>query len=78
VFHFGFYHRPHGWYYRQWGYGEYLPPLFWVHDYWLDNYAQFGLDVPPDGYEWVRYGSDALLIDTTTGQVVNAQYGVFD
>ena len=78
MFHWGFYHRPHGWYYRQWGYGEYLPPIFWVQDYWIPNYVDFGLEPPAYGYTWVRYGDDALLINTANGQVVEAEYGIFD
>ena len=41
-------------------------------DYWL-----FGLDVPPYGYEWVRYGPDALLIDLRSGEVIQVVYGRF-
>jgi Ni/Co efflux regulator RcnB len=33
--------------------------------------------VPPAGYEWVRVGDDALLIDVNTGEVLQAEYGVF-
>jgi Ni/Co efflux regulator RcnB len=37
----------------------------------------FALEVPPAGYEWVRVGSDALLIDTNTGEILQTEYGVF-
>jgi hypothetical protein len=68
---------PHGWYYRRWVYGEVLPPIFWSRDYWLDSYWQFGLIDPPYGYVWVRYGSDALLVDVAVGQILSVMYGVF-
>ena len=32
---------------------------------------------PPWGYEWVRYGPDAVLIDVRTGQILQVRYGVF-
>lgn len=78
AFHWGIYRRPDGWYYRRWTYGDYLPPIFWARDYWIDSWWMFDLPVPPYGYEWVRYGDDALLIDTDTGQVLEVEYGVFD
>src|ERR1043166_4366357 len=68
---------PRGWYYQRWGYGQTLPPAFWVRDYWLDSYWQFGLMDPPYGFVWVRYGPDALLLDVVTGQILSAVYGVF-
>ena len=68
---------PHGWYYRRWVYGETLPPAFWVRDYWIDSYWQFGLVNPPYGYVWVRNGPDALLLDVVAGGILSAIYGVF-
>ena len=77
-FHWRPYVRPHGWYYRRWVYGEFLPVFFWTQDYWLDNYWQFGLGDPPyDSAVWVRYGDDAILVDTDTGEIIQVVYGVF-
>lgn len=76
-YHIGPYHPPRGYEYRRYGYGDILPRLFWGSDYILSDYWLFGLDLPPFGYEWVRFGPDALLIDTTTGEVVQAVYGLF-
>jgi Ni/Co efflux regulator RcnB len=76
-YHIGPYHAPRGFAYQRWGYGDRLPRSFWAQQYWLTDYWLFGLDVPPVGYEWVRYGPDALLIDTTTGEVVQTVYGRF-
>jgi Ni/Co efflux regulator RcnB len=68
---------PSGWAYRQWAVGAILPPLFLVHDYWYADWAALGLPPPQPGYEWVRYGPDLLLVDISTGQVVDVAYGVF-
>lgn len=76
-FHYGSYHRPAGWYYRRWAYGEYLPRMFWVEPYWIDDWWLFDLPIPPYGYEWVRYGDDALLINIYTGEILEVEYDVF-
>ena len=76
-FHFGAYHRPHGWYAHRWTIGEFLPSLFFARSYWLDDYNDFGLPYPPPGTVWVRYGDDALLIDRYTGEVIQVAYDVF-
>jgi len=73
----GAYHPPRGYEYRRYHYGEILPPLFWGSDYILSDYWLFGLDLPPLGYEWVRFGPDALLIDDATGEVVQSVYSLF-
>lgn len=76
-FHFGIYARPPGWYAHRWVYGERLPPAFFARDYWIADFLTFGLIAPPDGYVWVRYGDDALLIDEDTGEVIRVEYDVF-
>lgn len=73
-----YYHRPHGWYYRRWSYGQVLPHFFWVRDYWITDWWMFDLQRPPYGYEWVRYGDDALLVNIYTGEVLEAIYDLFD
>jgi Ni/Co efflux regulator RcnB len=37
----------------------------------------FDLPMPPRGYEWVRYGDDALLVNIRTGEIVDVVYDVF-
>jgi Ni/Co efflux regulator RcnB len=76
-YHYGDYHGPSGYSYHRWGYGDNLPREYWAQNYWLNNYLNFGLIAPPDGYVWVRYGPDAVLIDEDTGEVVQVEYGVF-
>ncbi|MDB5483399.1 MAG: hypothetical protein JWO83_4452 [Caulobacteraceae bacterium] len=77
AYHVGPYHPPQGWSDRRWRYGEILPRAFWAPEYYLSDYWLFGLEVPPVGYEWVRNGPDALLIDTNTGEILQVAYGVF-
>jgi Ni/Co efflux regulator RcnB len=76
-FKIGPYHRPAGWVARRWAYGEILPRGFWVSQYILADYWLFALEVPPAGFEWVRYGNDALLVNTDTGEILQVEYGVF-
>lgn len=73
----GYYHRPPGWYYRRWTYGQILPFAFFARDYWLNDWYDYDLPVPPYGYEWVRYGDDAILVDVRTGMILQVIYGVF-
>jgi Ni/Co efflux regulator RcnB len=76
-FHIGPYHRPAGWIDHRWGYGEVLPRAYWSSEYLIGDYWLFALEVPPAGYEWVRDGSDALLISTNDGTILQVEYGVF-
>ena len=68
---------PAGWAYRRWAVGAVLPPLFLVRDYWHADWATLGLAPPEPGFQWVRYGPDLLLINVTTGLVVDVAYDVF-
>jgi len=76
-YHHGRYNRPYGWYMRNWVFGDILPSLFWNRNYWILDYWNYGLPVPPPGYVWVRYGEDALLIDRRSGQVLEVVYDIF-
>jgi Ni/Co efflux regulator RcnB len=76
-FRIGPYHRPPGWTARRWAFGEVLPRPFWAAQYLLADYWLFALEVPPVGFEWVRYGSDALLINVGSGEILQVEYGVF-
>ncbi len=71
------YVRPAGWYPHRWVYGERLPRAFFAPDYFIVDFSAFGLLAPWAGYEWVRYGDDALLIDVETGEVIRVEYDVF-
>ena len=66
-----------GYYYRQWGYGDRLPYGWFSSRWYITDYYDYDLPAPPYDYMWVRVGPDALLVDIYTGQVVEAEYGVF-
>jgi Ni/Co efflux regulator RcnB len=68
---------PRGWAYRRWVIGAVLPPVFLASAYYYYDWADLGLPPPQPGFQWVRYGPDLLLVDITTGQVVDAVYGAF-
>jgi Ni/Co efflux regulator RcnB len=71
------YRRPPGWVYRHWVYGEFLPSLFFAQTYWITNWWVYGLDRPPQGCEWIRYGNDALLVDVLTGEILQVVYDLY-
>jgi len=73
----GVYRAPPGYYYRRWHHGDRLPRAYFARNYWLTNFVIYGLFAPPPGLMWVRYGPDALLIDTYTGEIVQVRYNVF-
>jgi Ni/Co efflux regulator RcnB len=78
-FHFrgGVYHRPPGFRYRRWSFGDFLPSLYWGSSYWINDFYYYDLMPPPAGTVWVRYGDDAVLIDRITGEVIQVEYGIF-
>jgi len=76
-YHFGNYNAPQGYEYHRYGYGDRLQQEYFVQNFWIANYLNFGLIAPPDGYVWVRYGPDAILIDEDTGEIVQVVYGQF-
>jgi Ni/Co efflux regulator RcnB len=68
---------PRGWAYQRWAIGAVLPPLFLAPAYYYSGWAALGLPPPQPGFQWVRYGPDLLLVNVTTGQVVDTIYGAF-
>lgn len=68
---------PHGWGYRRWAVGAVLPPIFLAPTYYYANWQTLGLDPPPPGAQWVRYGPDLLLVDIATGNVIEVVPDVF-
>lgn len=69
-FRIGSYRPPSGFYVRQWGFGDFLPRAWYGSQYYLSDFDYYGLPYPPPGFEWVRVGEDALLIDRFTGRIV--------
>ena len=68
---------PPGWGYRRWAVGAFLPPIFLAPAYYYTDWAALGLDPPPPGTQWVRYGPDLLLVDVSTGNVIEVVPDVF-
>jgi Ni/Co efflux regulator RcnB len=76
-FRIGPYHPPAGWSEQRWAYGQILPRAYWAGEYIIADYWLFGLEVPPAGYEWVRDSADAILVNVTTGEILQVEYSVF-
>lgn len=76
-FHAGYYRQPYGFYARAWGFGDFLPRGWYTQSYWIDDFLDYGLPYPPPGFEWVRVGDDAILVDQYTGRVVQVVRGIF-
>ncbi|HEY1709022.1 MAG TPA: RcnB family protein [Rhizomicrobium sp.] len=68
---------PHGYAYRRWYAGQSLPLLFLATPYFFNDYMALGIEAPPPGYVWVRYGPDLLLVDRDTGEIDQVLYGVY-
>ena len=70
------YSYPRGFGYRSWSVGLFLPSVFYSPTYYVD-YAPYGLQPPPYGYEWVRVDADVLLVEIRTGLIVDVLHGFF-
>ena len=68
--------RPAGWYPHRWVYGERLPraSLRPITGSWTSRFRPASA---MGGYEWVRYGDDALLIDESHRRSHPVEYGIF-
>ena len=77
IFRIGFYFDPFGYSYRQFGIGSFLYPNYYQSNYWINDPWQYRLPPAYGPYRWVRYHSDALLIDTYSGEVVDVIHGFF-
>jgi Ni/Co efflux regulator RcnB len=71
------YRWPHGYGYRRWEVGYRLPPVFLLPEYYVD-YGPYGLEAPPPGFQWVRYGPDLLLVSLATGEVLQTVYDAYE
>jgi len=75
-FHVGVYRRPHGWYRHHWAIGNRLPRGWFARDYWITDWAIYGLWAPIDGLVWVRVGPDAMLVDSGSGVILRVVYNL--
>ena len=57
--------------------GMLLPSLFLGSAYVIHNYWDLGVEAPPPGYYWVRYGPDLLLVQRGTRRIADVIYGAF-
>ncbi len=73
----GEWRQPRGYYYRPWFYGQVLPFGWFSAQYYINDYYDYDLPVPPYGYEWIRNGPDALLVDIGNGEVVSSVPNAF-
>lgn len=75
-YHVGSYRYPRGWHYQRWTFGDFLPFGWFTSNYYIDAW-DYGLPQPPIGCEWVRQGSDAVLVDVWTGEILSVYYDLF-
>jgi Ni/Co efflux regulator RcnB len=68
---------PQGYAYRPWFYGQILPFGWFSAQWYISDYYDYDLPVPPYGYEWIRNGPDALLVNIGSGEVVESVPGIF-
>uniref|UniRef100_UPI0037C825BC RcnB family protein n=1 Tax=Phenylobacterium sp. TaxID=1871053 RepID=UPI0037C825BC len=68
---------PSGYYAYNWSFGDFLPRNWYGSGSWLSDPWRYDLPWPPPGYEWVRVGYDALLVDEYTGRVVQVVRNIF-
>lgn len=54
-----------------------MPRPWFARDYWITDWAIYGLWAPIDGLIWVRIGNDAVLIDPVTAEIVGIEYSLF-
>lgn len=45
--------------------------------YYFTDFVILGLEPPPYGYRWIRFGPDLLLVNIRTGEIMDVEYGVF-
>jgi len=68
---------PRGFVFRHFRLGERVPTVLLAANYFLISPWLYGLEAAPPGYVWIREGSDAVLVDRYTGEVVQVAYDVF-
>ena len=63
---------------RYWQRGQWLPSAYYMESrHHLGDYWRFELYAPPFSARWVRVGSDALLIDIRSGEILDVVYELF-
>lgn len=62
---------------RRWRAGDRLPPEYRAKRHVIVKPAMYHLHRPPRGHQWVRVGSDAVLVVIGTGVVIEWAPGLF-
>lgn len=70
------YHYPQGYARYHWRTGYTLPSAFLISS-WHVDYRPYGLAAPPYGCRWVRVDGDLLLVDLSSGHIVDVLYRFF-
>ncbi|MCB1560247.1 MAG: RcnB family protein [Xanthomonadales bacterium] len=70
------YVHPHGYAYRSYYSGYYLPRPYFSSGYYVD-YHRYGLRAPPYGHHWVRIDGDVVLAAIATGLIVDVVHDLF-
>lgn len=73
----GAFMAPSGYTYQKFAVGDRISPLLLHGNVALTDFQTYQLIAPPSGAMWIRDGRDALLVDTNTGEVIQAQYDIF-
>jgi Ni/Co efflux regulator RcnB len=69
---------PSGYTYTRFKVGDRVPSML-IGSGPMTDYQTYALEAPPAaGLVWIRNGRDALLIDQSTGEVVQTDYGLFN
>lgn len=79
AFHLPRYYAPYGWNggYRRLGIGARLSSVLFAQRYWIDDPFAYRLPDPFGPYRWVRYYSDAVLVDVDSGEIVDVVHDLF-
>ena len=70
VYQRGAYSAPRGYTYRPIRAGYRFAPAQYNSRYWLNDYTSYRLPNPGYGHRWMRYGNDAVLIDSRRGVAI--------
>jgi len=77
-YHAAAFEAPSGFTYRRFSVGQHVPDALLSDSVQLNNYQDYALVTPPSGLVWIRDGQDALLVDGRTGEVIQADYDLFN
>ncbi len=72
------YYAPSGYQYRSWSYGQSMPYAYRTQRYVVNDYARYGLQRPPHGYQYVRSGNDVVLAAVAGGLITAVIAGLFN